>query len=77
MIAAAGTELVRRYRWDEQIESIWAKICLAEGTSTWRAPETPEPGVRYLELFGDSRSFPNEDHQARDADDDRDSGWNE
>jgi glycosyltransferase involved in cell wall biosynthesis len=44
-IAAAGTELVRRYRWDEQIESIWAKICLTEGTSTWPGPETPETPV--------------------------------
>jgi glycosyltransferase involved in cell wall biosynthesis len=44
-IAVAGTELVRRYRWDEQIESIWAKICLFEGTSTWPGPETPETPV--------------------------------
>jgi glycosyltransferase involved in cell wall biosynthesis len=44
-IAAAGTELVRRYRWDEQIESIWAKICLSDGTRTWPAPAAPEGPV--------------------------------
>jgi glycosyltransferase involved in cell wall biosynthesis len=35
-IAQTGMEEVRAIRWEEQIESIWSKICLADGADTWR-----------------------------------------
>ena len=34
-ISSAGLEQVKRYRWDEQIDAIWAKICLSQGSKTW------------------------------------------
>ncbi len=39
-IAAAGLEQVSRYRWDEQIEAVWSKICLADGIKTWKRSST-------------------------------------
>ncbi len=39
-LAAAGLEQVSRYRWDEQIEAVWSKICLADGIETWKRPGT-------------------------------------
>jgi glycosyltransferase involved in cell wall biosynthesis len=44
-IARAGMEQVRAIRWEEQIESIWAKVCLTDGTNTWPRPEAPESPV--------------------------------
>jgi len=35
-IADAGLREVRRYRWTEQIERVWAKISLHDGQATWR-----------------------------------------
>ena len=35
-ISKAGLELVGSYRWEEQIEDIWSRICLCDGSATWR-----------------------------------------
>jgi O-antigen biosynthesis protein len=37
-ISTAGVELVNRYRWEDQIERIWSRICLADGRATWERP---------------------------------------
>ena len=34
-ISKAGLELVGSYRWEEQIEDIWSRICLCDGSATW------------------------------------------
>lgn len=34
-IAQVGLEQVRGYRWHDQIERVWSKICLSEGRGTW------------------------------------------
>jgi glycosyltransferase involved in cell wall biosynthesis len=44
-IAAAGAEQVRRYRWEDQIESVWAAICLRDGARTWRRGTADEPAA--------------------------------
>jgi glycosyltransferase involved in cell wall biosynthesis len=41
-ISQAGSEQVRKIRWDEQIECIWDKICLIDGNGTWTVPP-PNP----------------------------------
>jgi glycosyltransferase involved in cell wall biosynthesis len=40
-ISEAGVELVRRYRWEDQIEQVWSRICLSEGRATWKRPAPP------------------------------------
>ena len=37
-ISANGLAQVRQIRWEDQIESIWQRVCLRDGAETWRHP---------------------------------------
>jgi hypothetical protein len=42
-IAAAGVKQIAGYRWEEQIEKVWAAICLRDKAGDWRRrPVTPD-----------------------------------
>jgi glycosyltransferase involved in cell wall biosynthesis len=48
-IAAAGVQQIAGYRWEEQIEKVWAAICLRDEAGDWRRrPEAPDAPVGSL-----------------------------